>query len=375
MSFFNINNELVSQESILEDLIEYYQSLHDEGKSKVTDFSVGSEARTLLEVMSHIGYNLLEECNNTLSNHFISTAEGEYLDLLGANPNVNLPREQGSTATGLVKFSLDAPVNEEVTITAGVIVSNDDVSYETDVDAVIPIGETSTYVQCTCTVDGVEGNCNAGTIVNLDNIVSDYNLSVTNEDAFTDGADFEEDDVYRDRLLEFVRQDNFGSRGYYENLLLGISNVHDIKVSANPSATVDYVLNTNQGADVDSVAVADALELLSNSENIVLGHTFNVASVVSVPINVTVSINSDCGIVESDLIDIIGKYIIGGDCTNYPFSYPGLDMGVTLDTDSMVSEIKNVSESITNLTISIDDSSTLGDYEAYYVESVVVNYV
>lgn len=375
MSFYNINNELISQEGILEDLINYYQTLHDENKTRVTDFNEGSEVRTLLEVLSHLGYNLLEETNNTLRNHFISTAEGEYLDLIGANPNVNLPREQGSTATGLVKFTLTNPAVEDITIPAGAIVSNEEVTYETDVDGVINLGETSTYIQVTCTIDGVDGNTKANTIINVNDLNGDYSISVTNEEDFTNGADFEEDDEYRARLLEVIRADNFGSRGYYENLLLSIDNVHDIKVDSNPSATIDYVLNTNKGESVDEAAVTDALALLSESENIVLGHTYNISAADSVPVEVTVNINSDCGILEDDLIDIVKTYFIGGECTNYPYSFDGYNMGDTADTSKISEDIMNLDSSISSLTVSLDDSSTLDSYEAYYISSVEVNYV
>ena len=375
MSFYNINNELISQEGILEDLINYYQTLHDENKTRVTDFNEGSEVRTLLEVLSHLGYNLLEEANNTLRNHFISTAEGEYLDLIGANPNVNLPREQGSTATGLVKFTLTNPAVEDITIPAGAIVSNEEVTYETDVDGVINLGETSTYIQVTCTIDGVDGNTKANTIINVNDLNGDYSVSVTNEDDFTNGADFEEDDEYRQRLLEVIRADNFGSRGYYENLLLSIDNVHDIKVDSNPSATVDYVLNTNQGESVDEAAVTDALALLSDSENIVLGHTYSISSADIVPVEVTVTVNDDCGILETDLIDIVKTYFIGGECTNYPYTFNGFNMGVTADTSIIADDIMNLDSSISSLTVSLDDSSTLDSYEAYYISSVEVEYV
>ena len=375
MSFYNINNELISQEGILEDLINYYQTLHDENKTRVTDFSEGSEVRTLLEVLSHLGYNLLEETNNTLRNHFISTAEGEYLDLIGANPNVNLPREQGNTATGLVKFILASAATEDILIPAGATVSNEDVTYETDADAIINIGETYTYAQVTCTIDGVDGNTNANTIININDLNGDFNVTVTNEEDFTNGMDYEEDDEYRQRLLEVIRADNFGSRGYYENLLLSVDNVHDIKVDSNPSATIDYVLNTNKGESVDEDAVTDALALLSESENIVLGHTYNISAADSVPVEVTVNINSDCGILEDDLIDIVKTYFIGGECTNYPYSFDGYNMGDTADTSKISEDIMNLDSSISSLTVSLDDSSTLDSYEAYYISSVEVNYV
>lgn len=379
MSFYNIFNELVSQENILEDLINYYTSLHEEGKTEITDFNEGSEVRTLLEVLSHLGYNLLEECNNTLRNHFISTAEGEYLDLLGANPNINLAREQGSTATGLVKFTLANPteemINSEILIPAGAIVGNSEVEYETDADAIIGIGESFTYANVTCTVDGVEGNCRAGSIANVNDLNGDFSLDCTNEEDFTNGADFEEDEAYRQRLLDFVRQDNFGSRGYYENLLLNISNVHDIKQKGQGYATVEYVLNTNKGRIIDEEAVFDAQALLTNSDNVVLGHTYDIGSATIVPVTVSVSINRDCGFSEDDLKDIIYCYLRGGECINYPFSFKGLDMGVTFDAVKVKEDIMNLSDSITDLTVSVSDTKQLGSFEAYYINSVGVTYV
>ena len=374
MSFYNINNELVSQESILEDLISYYNELHDAGKTKVTDFNEGSEVRTLLEVLSHLGYNLLEEANNTLRNHFINTAEGEYLDLIGTNPNVNLPREQGSEATGLVKFTLETAPVEEVIIEAGTLCSNGDMTYETDEDAVFGIGESSTYCSVTCTLEGADGNTLAGTITEVD-WSGDYPVTVTNVDDFTDGADFEEDDVYRERLLEFVRMDNFGSRGYYENLLLNVDNVHDIKEAGTPSATVDYLLNTNQGASVDSVAVNDALTLLLDNSNVVLGHTFNIGACTSVPVTVTLTVNADCGVSDEEWEDIVKTYFKGGECSTYPFTFNGFSMGDTADASVVAGELSGLMDSISSLTVTLSDNSTLGDYEAYYVSDVVVAYV
>lgn len=378
MSFYNIFNELISQESILDDLIAYYQTLHEEGKTEVTDFNEGSEVRTLLEVLSHLGYNLLEECNNTLKNHFISTAEGEYLDLLGANPNINLTREQGSTATGLVKFSLsnqsEENINQEILIPAGALVSNDEVEYETDADAIIGIGESFTYVQVTCTVDGVDGNCKAGTIINVNDLNGDFSLNCTNEEDFTNGADFEEDEEYRTRLLNFIRADNFGSRGYYENLLLNIPNVHDIKQKDEGYATVDYVLNTNQGSIIDEDAVFDAQRLLTNSENIVLGHTYDISSALIIPVTVYIGINNDCGFSVLDLKDIVTTYFRGGDCANYPFTFDGLDMGVTFDSNKFKEDIKKLNENISVLEVAISNSSTLSSFEAYFVQGVEVSY-
>lgn len=58
--------------------------------------------------------------------------------------------------------------------------------------------------------------CN--TITTIDEDTVDDTVKVTNNEAFSDGTDYEEDDEYQERLLNAIRVDNFGSIGYYQNL-------------------------------------------------------------------------------------------------------------------------------------------------------------
>jgi hypothetical protein len=380
MSFYNINNEEISQESILNDLIGYYQSLGEAGKTKIDDFHEGSEVRTLLEVLSHLAYNILEEQNETLRNHFINTADGEYLDLLGSNPNVNLPRIQGTTATGLVKFSLPDIAVEEHVIPADTVVSSDEVEYVTVEDGLISVGESYTYVPIECTIDGVDGNCSIGSIVNCE--LSDY--TVLNDEAIVDGSDFEEDEEYRERLLEFIRSDNFGSRGYYENILLDIPGVHDILENNNPSASIDYYVNTND-VDITGSVYNQILEYFTDNNNIVVGHSSSFHLSDLHELSFTVTVNADCGYSEDDLKDFFYCYLHGGTMQEYPLDYPGLDMGTEIDETTMLGELTEYFTSISSVEISdIDnvydettthtfDFQTVDDtYSAYSLDTVTV---
>ena len=379
MSFYNINNEEISQESILNDLIEYYKNLNEEGKTLVDDFNEGSEARTLLEVLSHLAYNILEEQNNTLTNHFINTADSEYLDLLGANPNVNLPREQGTTATGMVKFSIPYPAIEEMIVPANITVSSDDVEYETVEDGVISIGESYTYVPVECTVDGEDGNCPVGAINKCE--LSDY--TVTNEEAFVDGSEFEEDEEYRQRLLDFIRADNFGSRGYYENILLGMDGVHDILQNPNPSAMIDYYVNTNDKSKVDDV-YNNLLAHFSDNNNIVVGHDSIFHMSYLHEISFTVTLNQDSGYSEEDIKDFFNTYFKGGVMQNYQMYYDGLGMGTVADVNAIVSEflqyftdaskfvISNISNTYNGTTTNTFDFQATPDYSAYSLGTISV---
>ena len=375
MSFYNINNEEISQEGILEDLITYYQGLTESGKSKVDDFHEGSEVRTLLEVLSHLAYNILEEQNNTLSNHFINTAEGEYLDLLGANPNVNLPRVQGATSTGLVKFSIPEAVSEELVIPADTSVSDGEVEFVTVEDGIISIGDLFTYVPVECTVDGVDGNVPVGSITVCE--LSDF--TVVNDDAFTNGADFEEDEDYRQRLLDFIREDNFGSRGWYENAILNIEGVHDIK--RYDTTYLYYYVNTND-LSTQSTVYNEIVAYFSDNNNKIVGHDIIIHNSILASVGFTITVNTGCGYSEEDIIDFFTCYFKGGDLKNYPIFFTGLNMGDDVTKSGLQTLIMDYFTDITSATISniTSDGSSVNDFPsregslryAYSLDSIVV---
>lgn len=346
MSFYNVFNEEVTQEGILEDLISYYQELGENGKTQISDFSVGSEVRTLLEVMSHLAYNIREEQNETLSNHFINTAEGEYLDLLGANPNVNLPRIQGTIATGLVKFSLEEPTLSERIIPAETTVVSTDSEYITVEDGVISVGESYTYIPVECVIDGTEGNCKAGEIYECE--LPEY--IVGNDEDFVDGADFEEDEEYRTRLLEYIREDNFGSRGYYENVLLSIEGVHDILVNTGGSASIDYWINCNS-ASLNESALMEAITTFNDNNNFIVGQSHNFQSSQVNTVSFTVHVNADCGIPGDSIQDLFYCYFHGGELQDIPYIPMGLNMGNVPSKADLITLLSDTFREITSASI------------------------
>lgn len=358
--FYNIYDEEISQESILEDLISYYQQLHDEGKTEITDFSEGSEVRTLLEVLSHLAYNIREEQNDTIANHFINSADDEYLDLLGANPNVALERIEGNSASGLVKFSIDTPATSEVIIPTDTSVNSDEQEYMTTEEGIISIGETYTYVPVECVIEGADGNCEIDDINNCDDFPQ---ITVTNDEAFTDGIDEEDDEDYRNRMLEYIRTDNFGSRGYYENILLSIDDVHDIKVFDSED-TIGYYLNTNTSAG-NTKALTEAVTYFNDNNNYQLGHSFEFKTSILHPVNFTVHLPSNSEVTANEIHTITNSIFTGGN-TGYSLNdYSGLNMGETKTKTEIINLIKEAYNDISNITITniqIDDN-TVNDFE------------
>ena len=101
-SFYNLIGDEISRESIVEEMIEYYNQKLELGETRVTDFNEGSEIRNLLESIAVDLYDLMEDNYEATKIAFISSAYGEWLDLHGENPLINLPRDTGSEAVGFV---------------------------------------------------------------------------------------------------------------------------------------------------------------------------------------------------------------------------------------------------------------------------------
>ena len=381
--FYNLENEYVTVDSIKETLIGYYQELHRNDKTKVNDFNEGSEIMNLIGLMSVLAYNMLYEQNSTLANHFVNTAESEYLDLIGANPNINLERLQGSNASGFVKFTISEPALSEVEIPEGTVVSNgDDASYSTVGDNYISIGETYTYCQVECDVEGTVGNCGIGAIT----LCEDPQFTVVNEDAFIDGYDFEDDEDYRTRLLEFLREDNFGSIGYYQSVLMNFPNMHDI-LKYTGSTVLSWVLNITSD---ETSTYNDVLAHFNDANNFVVGHTFTFLLPDKLNTSFTLTVDGDCNVSETDLQEYCNKYWIGGSLTNLVLDLSGYNINDTVTVDQFIGDLKQTFESITTASVSdisftinsgsteytgtdFDDlPSALGDYYVYRGGTVTV---
>lgn len=380
--FYNLKNEYITVDTIKDLLINYYKELHEQDKTKIDDFTDGSEIMNLIGLMSVLAYNMLEEQNSVLANHFINTAEGEYLDLIGTNPNINLERIFGSNATGFVKFSIAEPAISEIEIPDGTIVGSSESSYSTVGDNYISVGETYTYCQVECDVEGPVGNCVVGAITECE----DPQFTVTNDEPFTDGLDTEDDEEYRERLLNYVKEDNFGSIGYYENILLNFDGMHDI-LKYTGETTLSYYLNLTKN---ENTVYNEVISHFNDANNYVVGHNFTFSLPTKLNTSFQITLNADCGIDQLDIEEYCNLYFIGGDMTNYPLLLLGLDINAEPTIEAFINELKANFDTITNVTIDnlsfkVNSDSTVytgedfddvpsaaGDYYAYRLEGLTV---
>jgi len=357
-TFYNITGEEVSRSNILTEMINFYALKRSAGDTRVTDFNEGSEIRNFLEVISVLGYYILEDKNELALIAFPDTATGEWLDKHGANPFIRLERDIGTEATGFVTFSIPEAVSEDIIIPEGTIVvsSENGLDYSTDSEIVLAVGDTDATVSVTCLVEGEDGNCGIGTVNMInDDYLNVSGLSVNNTEAFTGGVDYEEDEEYRERLLNYVRRDDFGSLPYYESLADDIPGVHDVHFVDVEGFSKKILVNGNIKPTPTTV-LADVLEVYSQVGNHVLNHHFTVDRPVSVPLNVTVNLTVTELLDENELNYLISDFFNGGSHVT-GLTYDGLSIGEGLIVNSLVNAFE-IFDGVSSVELIDSDTST-----------------
>lgn len=184
--------QLKDFKSILASMVNIVRS----AKVGLTDFSVGSKTRTLLEAPASEIDQLYQEMFHGLKEAIpVATYRSFDFSLL---PEIK--------SSGLLKFEAAVAPAANITIPAGTPVKAGatNVIYETAANAVLLAGQTSVTVLAVASVAGVSGNADADTITELQVSIPGI-TSVTNEAAFTNGRDVETEDERKVRFQGFIR--------------------------------------------------------------------------------------------------------------------------------------------------------------------------
>lgn len=184
--------------------------------------------------------------NLAAQQNLLSYAQGNYLDALGQLLAVERMAESKAVTT--IEFTLSQALGSVYTIPAGTQVTNGVVTFETDEDLLIPIGETTGEVSASCTVAGPVGNDylagQISTIVTPMTFVSGaQNTTIT-----TGGADAESDPDFADRIR--LAPNSFSVAGPEKAYVYHAKSVSpaiiDVKVDSPTPGEVDvYVLLTD----------------------------------------------------------------------------------------------------------------------------------
>ena len=371
-SFYTVKGNEVSKENIVTEFITNYTG-------NLTDFNEGSEIRNLLEAFAVYAMGLEERINDLLYVVDVMNADGEYLDLIASQPHINIERIEGVEATGTVTFTITQALTEDLLIPEGTIVTSDTgLDYETVTDNIILPGETSRDCMVQAVDVGVEGNIPANSIITEEDGYSTLEgFTVSNTEPFTGGVDYEEDDAFRERIISTMSLQKFGSKPYYISMLMNeFGNAHDILFDTTSTEYTAVVTpNTYNGADEQAQLELDMMGYLTNENNILLGHKFNVESPVEKEITITISDDGVFEDLEDEVKAIINTYVTGGSIDFAVLEYVGLNLGVQLHSEDLKENIRTVFPSNDypcDLTISITDDGVFSDDEnKYKITSIV----
>lgn len=373
-TFYNVIGEEINRTNIVNQMIGFYNLLLEVGETKITDFNEGSEIRNLLESVAVLGYYTMEDQNELSKIAFPDTAEGEWLDKHGANPFIKLERDTGSEATGFVVFSIPNVTTDDIVIPEETIVVSTEsgIEYATDSEVIIAAGETEVTASVTCLTEGVDGNCSENTVTLIDDDYIDISeLTVNNTEAFTGGTDYEEDDEYRERLLAFVRQPDFGSLPYYQELGDNIEGVHDVLLVDTGETTeigrpyTKKILVNGDTKPVTNELLITVLKVFTDPNNKVIDHTFIVDAPEYVGLSLTVNLNVINELVESEIAGVVQAVFDGGAPVD-SMEFDGLCIGETLFKNNLISALE-LFDGVESVTIIDDD--TLEELTDISVES------
>lgn len=215
-------------------------------KASGDTLAAGDPRRLFLLSIADVIIQQRTAINLAAQQNLLSYAQGGYLDALGQLLAVERMAESKAVTT--IEFTLSQALGSVYTIPVGTQVTNGVVTFETDEDLLIPIGQTKGEVSASCTVAGPVGNDylagQISTIVTPMTFVSGaQNTTIT-----TGGADAESDSDFADRIR--LAPNSFSVAGPEKAYVYHAKSVSpaiiDVKVDSPTPGEVDvYVLLTD----------------------------------------------------------------------------------------------------------------------------------
>lgn len=335
ISFYNTNGDEVKISNLVNQMMNFYGLKLEVGETSVTDFSEGSEIRNILEAFAIGLYAFLEEQAGVTEVAFISTSYGTWLDKIGELPFINMPRIEGVEAQGTVTFTLATAQASDYTIPADTIVacSGSGMEFVTVSDCTIPLGELSGEAVVECLTTGEDGNVMAEAIDTIGAGVDTELVSVSNDTALSGGTDLEEDDDYRERLLNNIRADGFGTQGWYVSLCEEVDGVHDVLLVDVTGYTKKVIIN-GYTKPTSNATLLEVLTKLTDIDNKVLNHSFtvDVPAYTDVGLTITMSVTSE--IDEEELLANLTAFVNGGGFDR--LEYDGVDINESIARQDLV---------------------------------------
>ena len=286
--FVTFDGVTISKSDYRDEIINKYIRANINGLTKITDFSIGSEAYHISDMMASLmlEHRELTDLNYRMS--MIHTAEGEFLDNFGDPAGVH--RYGSSPSQGEVTFNrLNTESTNQIIIPDGLVVSTEDaISFVVDNDGeniTMDSGVNNVTCHVLCEQEGAYTNVLPETVTLIMNDLASQ-LSVTNVSEMSGGRDIEGDDDYRSRILLSPFAVPAGTLGWYENVALTLESIHDVKVEKGLTQVekdIKIIYNPVDWSDT-SIALNDLTELFAMKEYNAAGVTLDFILCSPVPV-------------------------------------------------------------------------------------------
>ena len=292
---------------IVEENIDRVSKSYYTGVTTVNDFSNGSMNLFELVNQSDCQYDIEFYMETIKQELLFKYATGDALDDFGAQKGIY--REEANFSTSNVLLTLANSLNTPITIFEGTEISTDDtIIFLLAEDVKFEVGQTTANAEIICEEAGSIGTVKAG---RSNIILTDlpYDLTVTNLNDITDGVDEEEDDSYRDRIIDSHLNYPVGTVKWYEKVAETlVSNAYYHKLSPTNGEIV-YKPTSN-------VTNTDLANLFNQKENDIVNLTINFSpanpkSVIDNGMSIIVHVRSgySFNVIKTQIINVVSNYV------------------------------------------------------------------
>lgn len=257
---------------------------------------------------------------------FASTATGEYLDYHAADRGIR--RRNSAKAAGSVRFTVNEPSLQPVTIPANTVVAtagDNPVRFLTDSEIILPAGRYYADADCTAQNGGASGNVAERTIRTIVTNVVGID-GVENPWAFTGGSDTESDDNLRKRVLDSYKSVSNGTNiAYYKRLAMTVDGVASVNVvpRVRGAGTVDVYIACPEFSQPERL-VNEVQSIMNSRREVNVDVEVSAANIVRASINVEAELKDGYSLndVKNNITRTVSEYIDSLEVGEGVFEYP-----------------------------------------------------
>lgn len=264
--------------------------------SNITDFNVGSVARTIVSAFSAELDDAYYKLEDVAAQTMQATAEGDDLDTIASGFNVS--RSGATPSIGAVTFGKNTPIASPITIAPGTIVSTSPYSSSkvirvaTISEVTLPSMASSVNAIVQSIEQGKENNVKAGTINYIESALPLIDTVINANDLYN-GNDEELDTDFRERLIDVQTSNLKGTKVGIEADARLVNNITNAYLSDNDPSIGYAKLYVASSGGTPSIEDINNVQAIIENESKAPGTILSYYGAVTVATDVTATVYYD----------------------------------------------------------------------------------